>query len=252
METAVWRHAGGVVRPAGGGAVRAAATDRTVTLAAGAVGFAPAVVTLRPVPVPAVKSVAVTLTPPGRPPETFEDPTALTAVPGDALRIAVTTDPPAAAELRLSPGGPAGVRGGSGVRFPDLPAGNWTVEATLRPRDPTFVGGPAAVRPLFALSVAPDESPTVSLSQPNEGASVVPGGSVRVEAAAADDRPGVELAVGSDFGPVRPSASRSGSSEPDAQARRVRFPTSLARRAHGPATPIRDAYPVLRPPTARR
>ena len=211
VETAVWRHAGGVVRPAGGGAVRAAATDRTVTLAAGAVGFAPAVVTLRPVPVPAVESVVVTLTPPGRPPETFENPTALTAVPGDALWIAVTTAPPAAARLRLAPDGPTARRDGEALRFPSLPAGEWVVEATLTPRDRPFAGvphsggGAGESKPLFALSVTPDAPPTVAFTLPEAGATVVPGGSFQIEATATDDRPGVALEAGSDFGPVLPT-----------------------------------------------
>ena len=211
VETAVWRHAGGVVRPAGGGAVRTTATDRTVTLAAGAVGFAPAVVTLRPVPVPAVESVVVTLTPPGRPPETFEDPTALAAVPGDALRIAVTTAPPAAAEVRLGPDGPTARRDGEALRFPSLPAGAWVVEATLTPRDRPFAGlpnsrgGAGGAKPLFALFVTPDTPPTVAFALPEAGTTVVPGGSFRVAATATDDRPGVELEAGSDFGPVPPT-----------------------------------------------
>ena len=194
-----WRAAGADPRPAADGAIRVTVADRPATFAAAAPGFRPAVLTLRPVPAPAILRFAVTVTPPDGPARTAENPTAVAATPADRVRVELTAAPPADVRLVLPPNGPRARRAGAGWVLRDLPAGDWPVGVALTPHDPPLTprgsGGSAGehARPLFTLRVAADEPPTVSLTAPSEGTTVTPAGAVPAAATATDDRPGVRV-----------------------------------------------------------
>ena len=207
VRDARWRAAGAEFADAGDGAIRLSAATDPVTVAAAADGFRPALLTLRPLPAPAVAGTLVVVRRPDGGRRELTDPTGMTIEPGDSLRLFVEPTRPAAVEFVLPPGAPRVIETSAGPTLAAPPPGEWPVAVRLLPRERPFapvVSRPAASepRPLFLLRVERDEPPTVRLTAPPEGATVTPAGRLRLAATAADDRPGVRLDLLAEGEPV--------------------------------------------------
>lgn len=192
-----WRAAGATTAPVDGGGLRVAVGDRRATLAASADGFRPALLTVRPLVAAAVLRVTVSVTPPGGETVVIDSPTAVSAAPGDRVRIEVVASHTKETRLVLPPEGPAVTRTGGAWELSEVVAGDWPVGVALVPEANSFLprpsGGSEPVRPLFVLRVREDAPPSVELTEPAEGLTVTPAAAVRVAAVAGDDRPGVRL-----------------------------------------------------------
>ena len=202
-----WRTAGADFADAGDGAIRLSAATDPVTVAAAADGFRPALLTLRPLPAPAVAGALVVVRRPDGGRRELIDPTEVTVEPGESLRLYVEPTRPAAVEFVLPPGTPRVTETPAGPTLAAPPPGEWPIVVRLVPRERPFAPVvprrlASEPRPLFLLRVERDEPPTVRLTAPPEGATVTPAGRVPLAAIAADDRPDVRLELLAEGEPV--------------------------------------------------